>query len=40
MRYGRNFVGTELNPEYGEIAANRIVDASPLFNQVVLDAGI
>ena len=33
-RLGRNFVGTELNPEYGEIAKNRIKDSSPMFNEV------
>lgn len=34
LRHGRNFVGTELNPEYGEIARERISAADPLFNQV------
>jgi len=34
LRHGRNFVGTELNPEYGEIAKDRITKASPMFNQV------
>jgi len=33
-RLGRNFVGTELNPEYGEIAKNRITDSNPMFNEV------
>ena len=33
-RFGRNFVGTELNPTYGEIAKNRITAAAPLFNEV------
>jgi len=33
-RLGRNFVGTELNPEYGEIAKERITNADPMFNQV------
>jgi hypothetical protein len=36
MRHGRNFVGTELNPEYGQIAHDRITDAAPLFNGVTL----
>ena len=36
MRYGRNFVGTELNPEYAEIAYNRITNDAPMFNQVTL----
>ena len=34
LRHGRNFVGTELNPEYGEIAKDRITNAAPMFNQV------
>ena len=33
-RLGRNFVGTELNPEYGKIAKKRIKDSSPMFNEV------
>jgi hypothetical protein len=33
-RLGRNFVGTELNPEYGEIAKNRITNSNPMFNEV------
>jgi len=33
-RHGRNFVGTELNPEYAEIAQERITASSPMFNQV------
>ena len=36
LRHGRNFVGTELNPEYGEIAKKRISDAAPMFNEVVI----
>jgi DNA modification methylase len=35
-RYGRNFVGTELNPEYGEIAYARITNDAPMFNEVKL----
>jgi len=34
LQHGRNFVGTELNPEYGEIAKDRITKAAPMFNQV------
>ena len=34
LKHGRNFVGTELNPEYGEIAKDRITNAAPMFNQV------
>jgi DNA modification methylase len=33
-RHGRNFVGTELNPKYAEIAKERITNASPMFNEV------
>jgi DNA modification methylase len=33
-RLGRNFVGTELNPEYAEIAKERILNSAPMFNQV------
>lgn len=36
LRHQRNFVGIELNPEYAEIAEKRIIDSSPLFNQVIL----
>ena len=32
LRYGRSFVGIELNPEYAEMARNRIRDDGPLFN--------
>jgi DNA modification methylase len=31
-RLGRSFIGIELNPEYLNMAENRIVDDSPLFN--------
>jgi DNA modification methylase len=33
-RHGRDFIGTELNPEYGEIAYNRITNDAPLMNEV------
>jgi DNA modification methylase len=33
-RFGRNFIGTELNPKYGEIARERITSAAPLLNNV------
>jgi DNA modification methylase len=36
LRHKRNFVGTELNPQYAEIAANRITDADPFFNEVTV----
>ena len=32
LRYGRSFVGIELNPDYAEMARNRIRDDGPLFN--------
>lgn len=32
LRHGRSFVGTEINPEYVELARHRIADDSPLFN--------
>ena len=35
-RHGRNFVGTELNVEYAEIARHRITNDSPLFNNVTV----
>jgi DNA modification methylase len=34
LRHGRNFVGTELNSDYAEIARERITGASPMFNEV------
>ena len=37
LRHGRNFVGTELNPDYGEIAKDRITNAAPMFNKVIID---
>jgi len=37
LQHGRNFVGTELNPEYGEIAKDRITKTAPMFNEVVID---
>jgi DNA modification methylase len=36
LRNQRNFVGIELNPEYAEMAKNRIKDDAPLLNQVSL----
>ena len=33
-RHGRNFVGTELNPEYAQIAYERITNDSPMLNTV------
>jgi DNA modification methylase len=34
MRYGRNFVGVELNPDYAAIAESRLYDSAPMFNVV------
>jgi DNA modification methylase len=34
LRHNRNFIGTELNPEYAELAVNRIYNDGPLFNEV------
>lgn len=36
MRHGRNFIGTELNPDYAEIARNRIESHGTLFGEVVV----
>lgn len=32
LRHGRKFTGIELNPQYAEMARNRIKDDNPLFN--------
>jgi DNA modification methylase len=34
LNHGRDFVGTELNPEYAIIAENRISDSNPMFDTV------
>lgn len=34
LRHGRSFVGIELNPDYAEMARNRITDDAPLFNTI------
>lgn len=39
LRHGRNFVGTELNPDYAEIARQRIENDAPMFNEVTLTCG-
>ena len=36
LRHARNFIGTELNPEYANIAQQRINESNPLFNTVEL----
>ena len=35
LRHGRSFIGIELNPEYVEMARNRIINDAPLFNAPV-----
>ena len=39
LRHNRNFVGVELNPEYAEIARNRIKSNQPMFNEVIVKIG-
>ena len=34
LRHKRNYIGIELNPEYVQIAVNRITDDQPLMNEV------
>jgi DNA modification methylase len=34
LRHNRNYIGIELNPEYVQIAINRITDDQPLMNEV------
>jgi DNA modification methylase len=36
LNHGRNYVGTELNPDYATIAHNRITQSNPLLNTVTL----
>jgi DNA modification methylase len=36
LRHGRNFIGTELNPDYAEIAHQRISDDQPMFNEITV----
>lgn len=36
MRYRRNFIGIELNPEYAAMAERRITNDAPMFNKVRL----
>lgn len=36
LRHSRNFVGVELNPDYAEIARNRIQSSQPMFNEVTV----
>ena len=37
MANNRNFIGTELNPEYATIAEHRITDDNPMFNTVTIN---
>jgi DNA modification methylase len=34
LRHNRNFVGTELNPDYAELAVDRIYNDAPLLNEI------
>ena len=34
LRHGRNFIGTELNPNYAQIAHDRIIQDQPMLNEV------
>ncbi len=36
LRHGRNFIGTELNHDYAQIARERIIASNSMFNQVDL----
>jgi DNA modification methylase len=36
LRHGRNYIGTELNPDYVNIAQQRITAANPMFNQITI----
>jgi DNA modification methylase len=38
LRHDRRFIGTELNPDYAQIAHDRIVDDGPLLNTVKVTA--
>lgn len=40
LKHGRDFIGTELNPEYAEIARNRIESSQPMFNNVSVENGV
>jgi len=40
LKHGRHFVGVELNPEYAEIARNRIESSQPMFNNVTIENGV
>jgi DNA modification methylase len=38
LRHGRNFIGTELNPEYAEIARERISNSVGMFAEITVDS--
>lgn len=38
LRHGRNFIGTELNPEYAEIARERISNSAGMFAEITVDS--
>lgn len=37
LRHGRNYIGTELNPDYVNIARERITQADPLYTQLTVE---
>jgi len=37
LRHGRHFIGTELSPEYAQIALDRMDSQNPLINTVIVD---
>jgi DNA modification methylase len=37
LRYDRNYIGTELNPDYVDIARQRITDDNPMFNELTIE---
>ena len=37
LRHGRKFLGVELNPEYADLANNRITNNNPMFNTVTIE---
>jgi DNA modification methylase len=39
LRHERNFVGIEVNPEYAQLAHDRIFDDGPLMNTVDVKNG-
>lgn len=37
LRHGRNFIGIELNPDYANIAEQRIIDTGTLYNTIIIE---